>query len=107
MVIVDCPHPGRTFNTSDLTDALAATFLHIHASGSHSGGTVVKTMQLLLLRLHMSRKFNIPLYLQAVPLTHGLISTSDGKTMLLPQRSLVKIVLFSSWNAAMRIYGKI
>ena len=39
MVIVDCPHPGCTFNTSNVADALAATLLQIHASGSHPGGT--------------------------------------------------------------------
>lgn len=39
MVIVDCPHPGCTFNTSNVADAPAATLLQIHASGSHPGGT--------------------------------------------------------------------
>ena len=66
---------------------------------------VVKTMQHLLLWLHVSRKFSAPLYLLMVPMKHGLISTSDGETMLLPKRSVVKIVLFSSWNAVIKIYG--
>ena len=58
-------------------------------------------------QLHLSRKSGTPLHLLAVPLKHGLISTSVEKTMLLPQRSLLKIVLFSSWNVVTNIYRKI
>lgn len=42
---------------------------------------LVKTMQLLLLWLHMQKKFDTPLYLLVVPLKHGLISASDGQTV--------------------------
>jgi len=36
MVVVDCPYPDCDFQTTDASDALAATLLQIHAAGAHS-----------------------------------------------------------------------
>jgi cytochrome c oxidase assembly factor 6 len=35
MLEVGCPYPDCTFNTADVSEALAITILKIHASGAH------------------------------------------------------------------------
>ena len=108
MVIAVRLYPGCTFNTGNVADALAVVLLQIQASGFHSSSTPDGGQNnATTAQLHLSRKFGTPLHLLAVPLKHGLISTSVEKTMLLPQRSLLKIVLFSSWNVVTNIYQKI
>ena len=39
MPVYDCPFPACSFQTNDVSDALAATLLQIHASGTHTSVT--------------------------------------------------------------------
>ena len=84
-----CPFPDFTFETDDVQDPLAAVLISVHSTGTHtaaapstSGNAAAKVEKSAAL-----------LYPQQAQARTGHISSPDGKTMLMQQKSQAKIRL--------------